>query len=274
MPEFICPVCREILIRNEKTLNCSNNHSYDISKSGYVNLLMSQRSKNHGDDKLMVRARRDFLNEGYYEPLRDGLMNACLDFSGKTPVILDAGCGECYYTSGIFEHLKKNCIEPEIFAIDVSKNALDCSKSRGGDIKRAVASIFNIPVQNDFCDILLNIFAPFCKDEFLRVLKPEGIFIQVIPLENHLFSLKSAVYDKPYRNNVEDFNIDGFELIRTDRITGSVFLDSPQTIKNLFMMTPYYYKTSEKDFNKLDLVSSLNIETEFGIIIYRKIHKP
>lgn len=270
MPEFICPVCREVLLRNEKTLKCSKNHSYDISKSGYVNLLMSQKSKNHGDDKLMVRARRDFLNEGYYEPLRKGLMKACLDFSSDSPVILDAGCGECYYTSGIFEHLKDNNKDPEVFAIDVSKNALECSKNRASEIKRAVASIFNIPVKNDFCDILLNIFAPFCREEFLRVLKPEGIFIQVIPLENHLFSLKKAVYDEPYRNTVEDFTIDGFEWIRTDKITDSVFINSTQTIKNLFMMTPYFYKTSEKDFNKLDSVESLNIETEFGILIYRK----
>lgn len=270
MPEFICPVCREVLIRNEKTLKCSKNHSYDISKSGYVNLLMSQKSKNHGDDKLMVRARRDFLNEGYYEPLRNGLMKACLDFSGNSPVILDAGCGECYYTSGIYEHLINNNRNPEVFAIDVSKNALDCSKNRTLKIKKAVASIFSIPVENDFCDILLNIFAPFCKDEFLRVLKPGGIFIQVIPLENHLFSLKKAVYEKPYRNTVEDFKIEGFEWIRTDKIINRVSIDSTQTIINLFMMTPYFYKTSEKDFNKLDLIKSLDIETEFGILIYRK----
>lgn len=270
MSEFTCPVCGEILKRDDRTLKCSNNHSYDISKSGYVNLLMSQKTKNHGDDKLMVRARRDFLNEGFYEPLREGLKKACLDFSCDHPVILDAGCGECYYTSGIFEHLKNNGKSPEVFAIDVSKNALECAKNREKEIKRAVASIFNMPVCDNFCDILLNIFAPFCKEEFERVLKKGGIFIQVIPLENHLFSLKKAVYDAPYRNTVEDFQIEGFDLLRTDKISGSIFLSSSQTIKNLFMMTPYYYKTSEKDFNKLDSVSSLNVETEFGILIYRK----
>ena len=65
MAGFICPVCRKPLERTEKIYRCPDGHSYDISKSGYINLLMSQKSGNHGDDKIMVHARRDFLEKGF-----------------------------------------------------------------------------------------------------------------------------------------------------------------------------------------------------------------
>ena len=66
MDFFICPVCKEKLYAQNKSLVCNNNHTFDIAKSGYVNLLLSkQAGKNvHGDNKLMVRARRDFLSKG------------------------------------------------------------------------------------------------------------------------------------------------------------------------------------------------------------------
>ena len=46
----------------------------------------------------------------------------------------------------------------------------------------------------------VNIFSPEADDEFYRVLKTGGYLIRVIPLENHLLGLKTAIYDKPYLN--------------------------------------------------------------------------
>ena len=68
MISFICPVCKNELSEEEKLYRCENGHCFDKSKFGYVNLLQSQKSsaKRHGDDRLMVRARRDFLDSGYY----------------------------------------------------------------------------------------------------------------------------------------------------------------------------------------------------------------
>ena len=75
MLKFICPVCKSEISLFERTYKCKNNHCFDLSKDGYVNLLMSQQSslKRHGDDKLMVKARRDFLEKGFYSELREAL---------------------------------------------------------------------------------------------------------------------------------------------------------------------------------------------------------
>ena len=75
MTGFCCPICGEELELEEKGLGCKKNHRFDLSKEGYVNLFLSQQSKQkrHGDDKAMVRARKDFLEKGYYRPLLDGI---------------------------------------------------------------------------------------------------------------------------------------------------------------------------------------------------------
>ena len=70
---FICPICAKELVRKEKSFLCENSHCFDISKYGYVNLLTTGGKKGHGDDKLMVNARHDFLNKGYYEHLREAV---------------------------------------------------------------------------------------------------------------------------------------------------------------------------------------------------------
>lgn len=270
MSGFICPVCEEPLEIKERSYICSHNHCYDISKSGYVNLFMSQKSGNHGDDKLMVHARRDFLDKGYYNALRTRISETVKKYCSSGSVILDAGCGECFYTSDICSTLAEAGIKAEVMAIDISKNALACAKGRSKEIKKAVASIFHIPVADSSCDIVVNVFAPFCREEFLRILKPGGIYVQIIPLEEHLWELKQAVYDKPYKNVVHEYVIEGFELAKCSEIRRKITLESSEDIKNLFMMTPYYYKTSEKDFKKLDAYEKMDISTEFAVLAFRK----
>ena len=67
MVNLRCPVCAGALEKRAGAYLCPKNHSFDIAKSGYVNLLLNSSQGHHGDDKLMVRARRDFLDKGYYD---------------------------------------------------------------------------------------------------------------------------------------------------------------------------------------------------------------
>ena len=69
---FCCPVCKGKLKREGNALHCEKNHSFDFSRSGYVNLLQSNKmhSKMPGDNKEMVAARTRFLNAGYCRDCR------------------------------------------------------------------------------------------------------------------------------------------------------------------------------------------------------------
>ena len=104
---FRCPVCGGPLDREERVYRCADRHSYDIAREGYTYLLPpnQKHSAAPGDDKAMAAARRAFLSKGYYRPLLNTLCSRIAVLPGEKPVILDAGCGEGYYTGGIRQAL-------------------------------------------------------------------------------------------------------------------------------------------------------------------------
>ncbi len=257
---FICPVCSSVLLSNDHTFNCHNGHSFDISKQGYVNLLLSNKSGSHGDDRLMVKARQSFLEKGYYDKMRQCVNNIL----GKGNTVLDAGCGEGYYTKLFAEN-------NNVYGIDISKEALKIAARKIPNANFAVASIYQLPFNDNSFDVAINIFAPDCKSEFLRILKPNGRLILVTPMENHLIELKSSIYDKPYTNKYVNPEREGFTVKSHTEVKYEVTLNCNEDIVSLFKMTPYYYNTSQDDIKKLDKLDTLNVTLEFLITEYERI---
>ena len=268
MINFRCPVCGEKLDDCPSLFRCKNNHCFDKSKFGYVNLFMSNQSsaKRHGDDRLMIRSRRDFLDKGYYSFLLFALKKVFDEYAGKSASILDCGCGECYYSMGI----KASRPNLEFAGIDISKDALEFAHKRGADFPLAVASAFSLPFENETFDCVLNVFAPVAPEEYSRVLKSKGIAVCVVPLERHLFSLKKAIYDRPYLNEKPFESLEGFELIEKREVKENIHIRSNEDIENLFRMTPYYYKTGREDQEKVHKINDLTTEASFAILIFRK----
>lgn len=268
-----CPLCGEPLLFHQNSFRCKNRHTYDRARSGYVNLLdvSRKRAKIPGDNKLMAAARRDFLNKGYYEPLSNALNSACLSLTGgKAPVILDAGCGEGYYTARLAEAFLREGVQPELLGVDISKFAADLAARRCKNAVFAAASLFRLPVADNVCDFVLNLFAPYCGEETLRVLKPNGFFLMAIPGKDHLWELKQAVYETPYKNEVRDYPLDGFRFLKAQKIETVLDLSSREDILHLFEMTPYYYKTSRRDQERLEMLDRLSVTASFELLIYQK----
>lgn len=269
---FVCPVCGKVLEINNKNYKCEKGHSFDAAKSGYINLLTSDKmnTKSPGDNKLMVRSRSEFLDKGYYSHLRDALSSVVNSVSSDGDIFLDAGCGEGYYTSRIIEDILSSNKKIRAAGIDISKFAADKAAKRSKNIEFAVGSVFHIPFADNSCNILLNVFAPFCQEEYLRILKKNGYMIMTIPDKNHLWEMKKIVYDNPYENSPKTEDIKGFEFIEKLSVKRKIFLKSNDDIINLFAMTPYFYNTSLKDKEKLSKIDNLETQTEFEILIYRK----
>ncbi len=257
---FCCPVCKDALFIRPDGLRCFRGHHFDKAKQGYVNLLRSNSSSGHGDDKLMVAARSNFLNKGYYAPLRD---NICA-LIGEGHTVLDAGCGEGYYTAQMAAH-------NTVCGVDISKEALKVAARRAPDAQFAVASVAALPVADGLVDTVVNIFAPDVNQEYLRVLQTGGRLIMVQPKEEHLWELKCAVYDNPYQNPAPETAREGFRIAEQQQVCYSITLDCNEDIKALFQMTPYYYKTSKKDQKKLESLSTLATRLAFLITVYEKI---
>jgi len=265
--DFACPVCGEPLHKVDKTLKCRRNHSYDISKYHYTNLLLDNHSssKHHGDDKLMVQARTRFLNEGHYAPLRELIVSMIRPYISSESTLLDACCGEGYYTEYIYEQT-----HAAVSGIDISKEALRAAAKRVPEVQYAVSSIRAIPLAKNSCDGIINLFAPYSTEEFSRILKQDGILLRAMPTEDHLFELKSAVYDHPYRNPKPIAVLKNFSVIKQERLEYMMELKSNTSIQDLFSMTPYYYKTSKQDQEKLNSIDHLTTQAGFTVILYKK----
>lgn len=268
MCSFCCPVCSLPLTESERTYACANAHSFDKAKNGYVNLLThaSRPAGNHGDNRDMVRARRDFLDKGFYAPLQQKIAALVQKYLLPGGVLLDSGCGEGYYTAAAAEAAP----QATILGIDISKDAARLAAKRCKNAKIAVASAFHLPIADNSVDMLLEVFSPYCATEFDRVLKPGGIFIEAIPGKNHLFALKQAVYDAPYLNQVDKFERPGCTLLEVQEVSTEIHLSSKTDIQNLFLMTPYYYKTGKKEQARLAALETLDTQIEFLLPVYRK----
>mgnify|MGYP000771390090 FL=1 len=104
---FVCPLCGGALTRREGSYLCPAGHCFDIAREGYTYLLPVNRkhSRAPGDDKAMAAARHTFLEKGYYALLCEELCQLAVELTGDAPAVLDNGCGEGYYTAGIYRAL-------------------------------------------------------------------------------------------------------------------------------------------------------------------------
>lgn len=253
--KLICPVCGKPLKRENKEACCENNHHFDYAKSGYLNLLVSNK-KVHGDDAAMVKARTAFLESGGYAFLR----NRLAELSEGSEVLADLGCGEGYYTSAMKAK--------ERYGFDLSRDALKHAAKKDRNGFYTIASIFHLPLASESCDTVLTCFAPHAKEEIMRILKPGGSFIFVTPDERHLFEMKEVLYEHPYENVPEELDT-ALTLIHSEKISEVIHCTNEQ-IRNLFMMTPYVWRTGKADQKRLYDTAALDITAGFIIRIYRK----
>lgn len=215
----------------------------------------------------MIASRRAFLEKDYYLPLRDALGEEVYFYTPKNaPVLADAGCGEGWYMEGVAKGLQ----EPLILGFDISKDALRWASKRQVFRHLAVASCFSLPLKAQSLDGLFNIFSPLAGAEYQRVLKKGGHLFRIVPGEHHLWELKQAVYEKAIPNRPEPKEIEGLSLIKERKVCFEITMEEKGDIEALFQMTPYYYRTSREDHQKLLALDRLKTRVEFSILIYKK----
>ncbi len=272
---LICPVCQKPLTQTRQSLSCPSGHSFDMASKGYVNLLLSQdkNSKDPGDNKEMVQARRRFLDKGYYEPLSQALCEILTHkvFQKKERCILvDAGCGEGYYTHQIQQSLAESRLSHKIYGVDISKGAIHLATGRNKQIQFLAASLFKLPFSSQCADLIINAFAPSCNREFKRILKKDGFLITVIPGKKHLIELKSVLYDRPYENDEKEPDLISFIKEDQEHIEESIVINNSDDLIDLLAMTPYSYRTPQEGIERLKKLTQLTITLEFIITVYSR----
>jgi 23S rRNA (guanine745-N1)-methyltransferase len=274
---FRCPVCHDGLARApepERAWRCPAGHAFDIAREGYVNLLIThqRRQRDPGDSAEMLRHRRAFLDAGHYAVLAGAVREAADLRPGLA--VLDAGCGEGYYTrtwpaghDGL-----------ALWAVDIAKPAVRMAAKRaapGSAAHYAVASVYDLPVVDSSLDVAVSIFAPLHSPEFERVVRPGGTVVTVTPGPDHLAGLKAKLFAEPEAHpDTGPFERDGaataLEPTGTRRVRADLHLDDADAVADLLNMTPYAWYVAPEVRAAVVSEGSLSTPIDFLVSTYRR----
>lgn len=288
LPFLTCPICGHPLLFSNNTLHCSRNHSFDIAREHYVNLLLK---KAPGDTKEMLQARRQFLESGLYVPLSDQINELVARYLRETLqpsvsqstqssqpciAILDAGCGEGYYLGQLQRYLDISL--PELpccyLGIDSSKEAIKMAARHYKNSCFIVASIKEpLPIATGSMQVLLNTFAPRNAAEFARVLLPNGLLLVIIPGPDHLQPLRDQLSLLTIEEDKQQHVIQQFAPYFSLRDTLALNYQLPlerHTITSLVRMTPNYWHLSPQAQQTIEHIEQVQTEISFICLVFIK----
>ena len=263
--DLICPICGEKLYIRDRQYVCARNHSFDVARQGYVNLLTVQQkhSLNPGDTREQVLSRREFLEAGFYAPIAGKLIETAKEL-GIFGQILDVGCGEGWYSSRLADALGS-----PLTGLDISKEAVRCAAAKYKGKQWLCATAAHIPVEDGSVDLMTSLFALTLPEEFARVLKQGGYYFQVLAAEDHLLGLKGIIYDRlnfKEKNTVPE--LPGFELVRSVPIRFTFTVEGQQ-VQNLFSMTPHVFRIGKDGAERLRNTEILTDTASCVLNVYR-----
>lgn len=263
---FMCPICKGNMKTNDRgSLICINNHCYDISRKGYVNLV--NRSNNKVYDKDLFESRNKIYQSNFYNKLIAEIANIIVEYTllKNKNYILDTGCGEGYYLNQLSKY-ESISNRSEFVGIDISKEGINIATREGNDVLWCVSDLSNLPFQDGKVDVILNILSPANYEEFIRVLDNNGIVIKVIPESEYLKEIRYAIRGEIKTDNYSNKNvIEVFEKhldkVQEKRLNYKCSINK-SNLKDLIKMTPLTTSLSKEqldDLIKLD-ISSITID--------------
>jgi 23S rRNA (guanine745-N1)-methyltransferase len=219
---LLCSVrdCHMPLVREERRLLCPRGHSFDVARSGYINLLQPQerRSKLPGDTSAAVAGRRRLHDLGVTAPL----LHAIAELVAASPddIVLDAGCGDGFYLGALARQTGFAAC-----GVDISIPAIDAAARRYPGCEWIVANADRfVPYAERSFSLLLSITARMNAGEFRRVLRDDGRLLVAIPAPEDLIELRGAGRDRVQRTT-GTFAPD-FALVDHRRVATTADLDA------------------------------------------------
>ena len=205
-PPLACSVrgCTRPLEPRDRTFVCGAGHSYDIARSGYINLLQPQdrRSPEAGDSRQAIEARASLLAAGIGRTLIEAIANRVgrLDIgrpeaasttpaaTTAAPTIVDLGCG----SGDALAALTGRAVTG--IGIDLSTAAIEHAARYFPDRTWVVANADRrLPLLDASVDVVISVHGRRNPTEVARVLVPTGHLFVAVPAADDLIELRELV---------------------------------------------------------------------------------
>jgi 23S rRNA (guanine745-N1)-methyltransferase len=288
---FTCPLDGLPLAPGAGCLICAKRHSFDISAGGYINLLPVQykKSRDPGDSKSMVAARRRVLDAGLFDPLADavcGIVGEQLNrqmeaekqagtASAEPPLLIDAGCGEGFYTARLAGYLRESLKAgaPRVLGVDISKWAILAAAKRSRAVAWAVASNKRLPVPQGAAKVITSLFGFETWPDWAQLQTAGQSVIVVDAGPRHLIELREIIYpalrvhDSPAH---EDAGENGYDLIGETRAGFEQRVEGSGLLGDLLEMTPHGRKSGAAGREAAQALNSLTLSFDAVIRTFRR----
>jgi 23S rRNA (guanine745-N1)-methyltransferase len=270
-------VCDAELTSRATDAACPNGHAFDRARSGYLNLLLSNKkqSKEPGDSPDMMRSRRTFLHGGFYDRMAEATNAAVTEIvAGRTDgSVADLGCGEGFFTA----RLHRALVEAEApgctcYGVDVSRPGIRMATAYDRGITWVVASLHRSPFLPRSLDVALSMFAPIDTPDLHRRVRDDGALVTVTPGPDHLDALRALIYAsvKPHPPTPALMAGDTlFEQITSTRVRYPIVVDTTAQIANLLAMTPYYWNINRATRARIEALSRLDLIVDAYVSVFR-----
>ena len=122
--------------------------------------------------------------------------------------------------------------------------------------------------------LVMSLFALTAPEEFARVLRKDGVFLQVLAAEDHLLGLKRIIYPELLHREKDSVPVlPGFRLLETRPVRFSFRVEGAQ-IQNLLSMTPHFWRITREGAARLAAQTALEDTASAVINLYRRETEP
>jgi 23S rRNA (guanine745-N1)-methyltransferase len=269
MVTLLCPVrgCGLPMVQGARAYVCPRGHAFDLARSGYCNLLQPQdrKSKEPGDPKAAVAARRRFLEAGHGGLLLEALREALEGL--EVAAVLDLGCGEGFYLGTLAGERPM-----EAWGIDISTAAVDLAARRYPGVHWLVVNADRIlPFADASFDVILSLTARRNPSEVFRVLPPAGRLIVAVPGADDLIEArKAAMGEGVLRDRRESVQADfaaGFDLLVRRTLRRRERLE-PEAIRDALAAT--YRGARESERRRLDGLAAMDVTLSYDLLVFQR----
>jgi len=236
---FACPICQESMtIQEQGRMVCSANHSFDIAKQGYINMLTHGAASKYS--KELFESRKTVIDSGIYDEIEDKI----IELIAPAQTVLDTGCGEGSHLARIMAEKKGIGV-----GIDIAKEGILAASRHYPEQIWCVGDLAKSPFAKSSFDAILNILSPANYEEFKRLLTPGGCVVKVVPQSRYLHELRAQLYADSDKESYSNDQIvarfkESFMEVNVKRVTYTTPL-ATELIPELLEMTPMGWHKKE-----------------------------